>query len=548
MRPTIILLVLLYAQFLFAQGTPTALRPDIQVEHYLDVQPGATRMAYDALTGQLHYLTNNGNVYRVIDNGVTAPYDSLVSTSNDHEITTAQGLVFHDSDMFVVGNQMAGDLWHGIVARGHLLNSGLRAWTDVARTTYARGGKDHGFNAVVVTPDGLTLLVNSGARTDHGEVQSSGGIFPGKREEPVSAKILQLPIDGLDLIIPNDEVTLAASGFVYASGVRNTYDLAFNAEGDLFGPENSGDHDDPEELNWLQEGAHYGFPWTAGGNPNPTPIAGYDPVLDPRLNPGYPAADTDFTYDPGFPAPPNDVVFTEPIANVGPDADKIRDLTGGIIDASDNGITIGTFTCHRSPLGLIFDVDQVLGGSYTGDAFLTSFTQGGDSAGFNPNAIWGIPVVPVDPSEDLLHLTLSFDELENRYSLSAERIVSGLYLPVDAELVGHELYIIEYWTSTQRSMWKVTMPLANSIEEPDGGKAVGITLFPNPARDVLEWRTEGGVLTALDVFDALGQLVRSFSQSGITGHVPLYNLAPGPYIVRARIHGSWITRPLVVVH
>src|SRR5690606_27892953 len=116
---------------------------------------------------------------------------------------------------------------------------------------------DHGFNAVVVTPDGLTLLVNSGARTDHGEVQSSGGIFPGKREEPVSAKILQLPIDGLDLIIPNDEVTLAASGFVYASGVRNTYDLAFNAEGDLFGPENSGDHDDPEELNWLQEGAHY---------------------------------------------------------------------------------------------------------------------------------------------------------------------------------------------------------------------------------------------------------------------------------------------------
>ena len=49
-------------------------------------------------------------------------------------------------------------------------------------------------------------------------------------------------------------------------GIRNAFALAYAGNGDLFGAVNSDDRDDPEELNWLQEGHHDGFPWRIGGN------------------------------------------------------------------------------------------------------------------------------------------------------------------------------------------------------------------------------------------------------------------------------------------
>ncbi|GAB5409195.1 MAG: hypothetical protein BalsKO_15600 [Balneolaceae bacterium] len=40
----------------------------------------------------------------------------------------------------------------------------------------------------------------------------------------------------------------------------------------FFGTENAGDRDDSEELNWLQQGKHYGFPWVIGGNETPSDL------------------------------------------------------------------------------------------------------------------------------------------------------------------------------------------------------------------------------------------------------------------------------------
>lgn len=51
--------------------------------------------------------------------------------------------------------------------------------------------------------------------------------------------------------------------------------------------------------------------------------------------------------DPTFHSPP--VEFTEPIRNIGPDADKFRDpVSGEILGASDLGRNVGTF---RVPWG-----------------------------------------------------------------------------------------------------------------------------------------------------------------------------------------------------
>ncbi|HQX29736.1 MAG: T9SS type A sorting domain-containing protein [Flavobacteriales bacterium] len=545
MRLTLFALILFNIPLVLAQNTPISLVPDVTVEHYLDIQPNVSRMVYDAVSDRLHYLTVDGDIY-LIDHGPTGPMDTLLFTNADHGITNAQGMVFHDSALFISGNISNGNYWEGVVARGSLLPDGLRQWNELARTEpYARGGKDHGFNGLAVSPDGNSLFVNSGSRTDHGEVQDMGGVFPDMREEPVSAIVLILPINGVDIVIPNDIGTLSTSGMLYAQGVRNTYDLAFNSAGHLFGVENSGDHDDPEEMNWMRPGFHYGFPWRAGGNPNPTRAAGYDPTQDPLLNPGFPSAATEFNYDPLFPAPPN-LIFEEPIVNHGPDADKIRTETGSIVDASDSGIPISTFTCHRSPLGLIFDNQNALGGDYTGDAFVASFTPGGDTTGFSPFAPWGIPVVPVDESGDLLHLELFYDVLEQEYSVSAQRIVKGFYLPVDAEQVGNEIFVIEYWINTPRSLWVITLPGAVSVSENDRMN-LSISLFPNPANDVLQWRLDQGSVSSVEILSIQGQVLNSYRISGKTGSLDTSGLNDGSYFVRFLVDDGWVTRPFMVV-
>lgn len=538
------------APLVLAQGTPTSLRPDVQVEHYTDCQSNASRMAWDPVQERLHYLRTNGDVLMVIDNGFDPPYDTLLYTAADHYIDEAYGMAFHDSDLFIIGNRVVQNdqLTQGIVHRAHLLPSGERDWSVVAQTdTYIWGGKAHGFNNVVVGPDEDHLYLNCGSRTDHGEVQNVNGMFPDAREDAITAKILRIPIDEHNLALPNDADQLTASGYLYASGVRNTYDMAFDADGHLFGVENSGDHDDPEEMNWLREGYHYGFPWTAGGNPNATRNFGYAPASDRLLNPGYPSAATDFYYDATFPSLPGQQ-FTEPMRNTGPDADRLRDaVTGGIVDASEAGLDMRTFTCHRSPLGLVFDKDSVLAADLRGDGFLLSFTPGGDTSGFSVIAPWGIPVVPADPSEDLLHLELHYDDVANDYTVQTTRIAQGFYLPVDAELVGNVLFIIENWSGTQRSIWKVTMPLASGLAEVPRLPGRQLKVWPVPARDEFFWSTGGLHPNSLELMDATGKSVVNLAPITNSGQLPLDGVPSGAYVVRATFDTGAASQRIMVV-
>jgi hypothetical protein len=515
-----------------AQGTPTSLRPDVLVEHYMDVRSNASRMAFDHVQDRMYYLRTNGDILQVLDDGFSTPTDTLLFTVADHTLGDAYGLAFQDSDMYVIGNHVTGDITQGMLWRAHLQPDGSRSWSIVAHTQdYAWGGKAHGFNNVVVSPDGQWLYLNCGSRTDHGEVQSVNGAFPELREEPITAKILRVPSNAIDLLLPNDEAALDAGGFIYASGLRNTYDMAFDAQGNLFGAENSGDHDDPEELNWLQQGGHYGFPWTAGGNSNPTMSPGYDPDTDRLLNHGYPSAATDFYFDTTFPIPPS-VEFTEPLLNTGPDADRLRDpANGGIVDASEQALPMPTFTCHRSPLGLVFDRDGLLGSSFQFHGFLLSFTPGGDTLGYSPIAPWGIPVVPADPSEDLLHLELGYDDVTGTYTVQTTRIVEGFYLPVDAELVGHVLYVIENWGSTQRSMWKVTFPVEAGVPE-QTTLSGSLALWPVPAHGQVSWSTSLRSGGTLELTDMMGRLVNGRAVPGPIGTVDLRGIEPGMYTLR----------------
>jgi hypothetical protein len=51
---------------------------------------------------------------------------------------------------------------------------------------------------------------------------------------------------------------------------------------------------------------------------------------------------------------PKNLTFHKPIQNAGPDADKYRDaVTGKVMDASDNGKTISTFTGSSLSAGIV---------------------------------------------------------------------------------------------------------------------------------------------------------------------------------------------------
>jgi glucose/arabinose dehydrogenase len=364
-----------------------------------------------------------------------------------------------EGNLYLVGNSVFGLDTVGFVRRGSRASAGgeARTWTTLAQTEpYPRSNTafDHQWNGIAPSPDGRFVYVNSGSRTDHGEVQNSGGRYSGLREVPLTAVLLRLLAGANDLLLENDEAALAP--YVFARGVRNSFDPTFDAAGELFAGDNAGDRDDSDELNWLREGRHYGFPWRMGGNDTPQQFPGYDPAADRLVNHRSYAYENGFFYDDPFYPPRPAVEFIEPAENEGPDADSYRDpSTGALLKASQTGRTLQTFTSHRSPLGLVFDTRNALPGRYRGAAFILGWTEG-SAAGEGPSGPFR------DASQDLLFLELR--RSGEGYRLRATSLVCGFRNPIDAELRGGRLYVLEH--GGNGSVFEITLPSA----EPAAGR------------------------------------------------------------------------------
>lgn len=444
---------LLTNQFVFAQTVPAPTRPDIKISRFINVPPNCSRLGFDPTNRHIMYINQNGNVYDVRNSQGTY-ISTLKATSANHGITLLQGMAFKGKTLFLIGNiKTANAGYVGKIMKGVKQANGDRIWSTVMTTaTYGLTNTafDHGFSGITVSPDSNYLFINSGSRTDHGEVQNSGGLRPGLREEPLTSAIFRIPINSNNLLLPNDSAKLAT--YLYADGTRNSFDLAFGSDGNLYGCENSGDRDDPEELNWIRQGRFYGFPWRIGGNNTPMQYPGYNPEADKLVDHNSTAYKNGYFYnDPSYPKRPNRT-FTEPIVNLGPDADKYRDPTTGTVkDAGAEGINISTFTSHRSPLGLVFDRDSLLTAEFKGHGFVMGWTSTGTSTTLGPYG--------GDPGQDLLHIQLIYDSKTDNYKMQTNRIARGFNNPIDAEMVGNIIYVLEYGGSSPK-IWKVEMPLA----------------------------------------------------------------------------------------
>ncbi|MEN9972984.1 MAG: hypothetical protein RIS20_1331 [Bacteroidota bacterium] len=454
----------------------SSLRPDISVDSVLKVKFGASKLALDPISKHLFYTTSDGKIYEVFEASQT---DSLRFTANDHGLSRLQGLCFLDSTMYLAGNIWYSTTGIGMIMKGKLQEDGSRIWTTIVLTeaypTSSSTG-DHGFTALNVDPSHQFLFFSGGSRTSFGEVETNNGNYPGMREQALTSKIYRVPIDAENLYWPNDSSFLANSGYVFAEGTRNAYDMAWNAQNHLFAVDNAGDRDDPEELNWIQEGKHYGFPWRIGGNTNPLLNPTYDASQDPlinHLNGAYLAGR--FNADPNFPPIPAGIQFSEPLRNFGNAADYFKDeSTGQIQRASEEGTSVQTFTPHRSPLGLIIDRDSLMMGVYKGKSFVMSFMPGGDSTGFTPLSPWGSPCPFVDSSRELVMMDIQYDDVLADYTIHSANVATGFYLPVDVEQIGNTLYIIE----NNGVLWKLDFPVGTT--EPPICYAAGLIVYPNP--------------------------------------------------------------------
>jgi glucose/arabinose dehydrogenase len=514
-RYNIVLILFIFIQAAYINAQPKPTRSNITIKQITTLKTTAVRIRRDPSTGNLYILNNDGVIQRVDFNvGGTASLTTLYKTA-DHSLTEPLGMTFDKKgNVYLVGNETTGwELATGVIMRGERdsLSSEKRTWKILAQTVpYPYGHVySHKMSGIVIDTSGKYIFINSGARTDHGEIEDS------LRETGLTSIILKLPINGSNIILQNDREWLRSNGYLFAEGIRNTFDMAYSADGDLFGTDNSDDRDDPEEMNWLQEGHHYGFPWRLGGDNTPQQYTPYNPKKDPLLNPAtwgggnlYQTYSEDSTYPP----PPAGVTFTEPIPSAGPDADKFRDtVTGQVKDASQLGLTISTFTPHRSPDGIVFDVDSILANDLKGGAFVISVA--------NSNLVAAL----TDTSDDLLHVSLS--KTGGSYSAKVTRIVSGFNSPLGIEVVGNKIYVAETGLEAFNNapkLWEVTLPAEQSTGiQSNLSTPKDFTLnqnYPNPFNPSTTIRYSmakyGNV--KLIIYNILGEKIRALINSDVS--------------------------------
>ena len=445
--------------------TPKALRSDITIEHFMKVEPEAVRIIQNPVTKDIYYTTFFGDVLRIkeVDG---APVSEKILSAEDHGITRLQGAAFHKNTLFLAGNINVNNNKgnKGRMVKYDMNPSLAKPVMTVVFNTVEYGANkttfDHGWNALEISPDGKYIYVNTGARTDHGEVQDNGGEYPNARDNALTAKIFRFPIDVKDLVLADDEAKLKAEGYIYAEGIRNAYDMAFDPKGNLFAVSNSGDYDHPEDMFWIRKGHHYGFPWVMGGIDNPQQYPDYqpNPDTDPFLSKfAFAWLMKYFHNDPDYPKRPVGVTFSPAVQNLGPDANEYRDRkTGIVMDGDTTGKTVGTFNAHSSPLALFFDNEKAFSKDFQGDGFVIRYAGGNRNGAVNPNPLRR-------QGKDLLHLDMIYDKATDNYKVKTTRIVEGFTAPTDALQIGNAVYIIEYGgkqggNKAGGSLWKITFP------------------------------------------------------------------------------------------
>lgn len=252
--------------------------------------------------------------------------------------------------------------------------------------TYGNSGYVHGLAHIAFGPDGM-LYANCGARGDAAQAGLGGKWYTGG-ETPLTSSIWQI-----------NPKTTPPQMEVFAKGLRNAAGFCWNDRGEMFATENGPTAHAPEELNQIERGKHYGFPYVMGD------------VLGKTLY-------------PHLPDPPADLKITPPIANLGPD--------GGF-----DGKPHYTFDYHSSPGGIVYLGSDFPEG-YRGTFVLARFGN--------------MEKLPRDVGFDVVQAKLNRDA-SGKYEAHVRTLLAPLGRPFDVHLgPGGKIFILEYSRSINNTM------------------------------------------------------------------------------------------------
>ena len=308
-----------------------------------------TTMAFGP-DGRLYVADNSGRIQALTINTATQTVTAVEEITTATDLLEVYGLAFDPGDAsspppVYVTNTISGfgdagqappGAFSGKVTK--ISGAGYNTITDVI-TGLPVGNSGHQANALAFGPDGR-LYVAQGSTTNAGVVNPQAGLFQ-REEVPTSAAILVAdlaaagfdgnleyePHDtyGTDVVLTNGDVA------IYASGLRNPYDMIFHSNGKFYntdngpnsgyGPssvtcttDNGGDAEAPDELNIIVEGAYYGHP---------------------NRNRGLAGETRECTYHAG--GEPSTAEYTAPIALLPPSSNGIAEYTSGVFDGQMQG-------------------------------------------------------------------------------------------------------------------------------------------------------------------------------------------------------------------
>jgi len=236
------------------------------------------------------------------------------------------------------------------------------------------GGFNHGVSYIAQGPDGF-LYVTSGSRTDGNEPANDKEYFHGGEVE-MTACLWRVNPDS------------SQSPEIFARGLRNSFGFCWNDTGELFATENGPDADMPEELNVIERGKHYGFPFQ---------------FCDSTNKP--------YAYTPD--APPG-VTFTRPVKNLGP-------------AGSRDGKPISTFEPHSSPAGIVY-CGEKFPESLRGTFLVTRFGN----------------LLKRDPDAGFDVLQMRMKKTAVGYEAETKVWLAPLARPIDVIALNGAIYVLEY--------------------------------------------------------------------------------------------------------
>ena len=227
-------------------GDSTVLSVELVVEHVLP--DGPKDLVF--LTDRSGFISFSDSISHFqLVGAIEESMLELTTATQSTDVSNPRGLVLTDGFLFVADmgkrqEEASGDLYSttGSVVRFQVGENGELSDRQVVIDEIPIANGLHGVNGLAVGADGLVYLSIGGTRSDLPEDVPNVDWL---------GTVVRFGLEGEDIE-------------VFANGLRNVYDIEFDASGRLWGVDNDGPTDRgyrAEEVLQIKEGADYGYPF-----------------------------------------------------------------------------------------------------------------------------------------------------------------------------------------------------------------------------------------------------------------------------------------------